>query len=82
LKVILEAKDKLAEFEDLTMMTKRYTDNLTQKIDNLPSESEVQINDNKEKKNGGISKAEIDKSKKKHSKEKKDTKEIKKKVIK
>lgn len=35
-------------------MAKRYTDNLTQKIENLPSELDVAINDNKEKKNGGI----------------------------
>jgi hypothetical protein len=54
LKVILEAKEKLSDYNDLCTMAKRYTDNLTQKIENLPSDTDVAINDNKEKKNGGI----------------------------
>jgi hypothetical protein len=55
-------------------MAKRYTDNLSIKMESLPSDSEVVINDNKEKKNGDKS------NKKKHSNEKKDGKETKKKV--
>ena len=54
LKAILEAKEKLSDYDDLTMMVKRYTDNLSQKLEILPSETEVGINDNKDKKNGGI----------------------------
>lgn len=54
LKVILEAKEKLSDYNDFCTMAKRYTDNLTQKIDSLPSDTDVAINDNKEKKNGGI----------------------------
>ncbi len=61
-------------------MAKRYTDNLTQKIENLPSDTDVAINDNKEKKNGGKLISKKDKSKKKHSKEKKEGKDNKKKV--